>query len=63
MEVTMGLLDKIKGMLGQHKDQAKGAVEKAGDTVDDKTGGKYSSQVDTAQAKADDFIDKTKDEA
>ena len=59
----MGLMDKIKGMLGQHSDQAKGAVEKAGDTVDDKTGGKYSSQVDTAQDKAEDFIDKTKDGA
>jgi len=59
----MGWLDKIKGMLGQQKDQAKGAVEKAGDAVDDKTGGKYSSQVDTPQAKADDFIDKTKDQA
>jgi hypothetical protein len=62
MEVTMGLLDKIKGMLGQHEDQAKGAVEKTGDAVDDKTGGKYSSQVDTAQAKADEFIDKTNDQ-
>ena len=59
----MGLMDKIKGMLGQHSEEAKGAVEKAGDAVDDKTGDKYSSQVDTAQDKAEDFIDKTKDEA
>jgi uncharacterized protein YjbJ (UPF0337 family) len=59
----MGLMDKIKSMLGQHSAEAKGAVEKAGDAVDDKTGGKYSSQVDTAQDKAEDFIDKTKDEA
>jgi uncharacterized protein YjbJ (UPF0337 family) len=59
----MGLMDKIKGMLGQHSEEAKGAVEKAGDAVDDKTGGKYSSQVDTAQDKAEDLIDKTKDEA
>ena len=59
----MGLMDKIKSMLGQHSDEAKGAVEKAGDAVDDKTSGKYSSQVDTAQDKAEDLIDKTKDEA
>ena len=59
----MGLMDKIKGMLGQHSEEAKGAVEKAGDAVDDKTGGKYSSQVDTAQDKAEDLIDKTKDGA
>ena len=54
----MGFLDKAKDMLGQHKDQAKDAVEKAGDMVDDKTGGKYAGQVDTAQAKAEEFLDK-----
>ena len=59
----MGFMDKIKGMFGKHGDQAKQAVEKAGDAVDQKTGGKYSSQVDTAQEKADEFIDKTKDQS
>lgn len=54
----MGLMDKVKGLLGQHPDQAKSAVEKSGDAVDEKTGDRYSSQVDTAQAKADEYIDK-----
>jgi hypothetical protein len=58
----MGFMDKVKGMLGGHTDQAKGAVEKGGDIVDQKTGGKYEKQVDTGQAKADEFIDKAKGE-
>lgn len=59
----MGLLDRAKSMLGQNKDAAKSAVDKVGDAVDDKTGGKYESQVDTAQEKATDFIDKAEGES
>ncbi len=59
----MGAFDKLKGLLGQHGDQAKGAVEKAGDLVDGKTGGKYASQVDTGQEQAENFIDKNKEGA
>jgi hypothetical protein len=54
--VLVGLLDKLKGMLSGHKDQASSAIDKAGDVVDDKTGGKYASQVDTAQEKAKDML-------
>lgn len=54
----MRLLDKAKSLLSQNKDKAKGAVDKGGDVVDDKTGGKYQGQVDTAQQKAKDYIDK-----
>jgi hypothetical protein len=56
--VEVGLLDKAKSLLSQNKDAAKGAVDKGGDIVDEKTGGKYQDKVDTAQQKADDFIDK-----
>ena len=55
----MSLLDKAKSLLGQNKGAAKGAVDKAGDVVDEKTGSKYQDKVDTAQQKADDFIDKS----
>ncbi len=58
----MGLMDKVKDMLGKHDTQAKQGVDKAGDAVDAKTDGKYASQVDTGQEKANDFIDKA-DEA
>jgi MT0933-like antitoxin protein len=56
----MSIMDKVKSLLGQHSDQAKGAVDKAGDAVDDRTGGKFTSQVDTGQEQADKFIDQAK---
>lgn len=55
----MSLLDKAKSLLSGNKDTAKGAVDKGGDIVDEKTGGKYQDKVDTAQQKADEFIDKS----
>ncbi|KOX32425.1 MULTISPECIES: antitoxin [unclassified Streptomyces] len=45
----MSVLDKLKGMLKGHEDQAGKGVDKAGDFVDGKSRGKYSGQVDTAQ--------------
>ncbi|MFF1452168.1 antitoxin [Streptomyces sp. NPDC058274] len=47
----MSMLDKLKGMLKGHPDQARQGVEKAGDAFDGRTGNKYQSQVDTAQEK------------
>ncbi|MFJ4716447.1 antitoxin [Streptomyces sp. NPDC088785] len=47
----MSVMDKLKQMLKGHEDQAGKGVDKAGDFVDGKTQGKYSSQVDTAQDK------------
>ncbi|MEU3462611.1 antitoxin [Streptomyces sp. NPDC006733] len=47
----MSMLDKIKGMLKGHEDQARQGIEKGGDFIDQKTQGKYSGQVDTAQQK------------
>ncbi|GAU69699.1 hypothetical protein SSP35_14_00330 [Streptomyces sp. NBRC 110611] len=47
----MSMLDKLKSMLKGHESQADKVIEKAGDTVDEKTQGKYRSQVDTAQDK------------
>ena len=54
----MSLLDKAKSMLFKNSDKAKDAVDKAGDMVDKKTDGKYTSQVDTAQEKAKDVLDR-----
>jgi hypothetical protein len=59
----MGLLDKAKSLFSQNKDKASSAVDKAGDLVDDKTGGKYADKVDTAQEKAKDLIEKNDDQA
>ncbi|MEU9706454.1 antitoxin [Streptomyces sp. NPDC047981] len=54
----MGIMDKLKGMMGQHSDKAKMGVEKGGDAVDQRTGGKHARQVDQAQQKAQEYIDK-----
>lgn len=45
----MGLLDDLKAAADSHEDQIEQAVDKAGDIVDQKTDGKYASQVDQAQ--------------
>ncbi len=45
----MGFLDDAEKLVGEHDKQVDEAIEKAGDLVDDKTGGKYAGQVDKAQ--------------
>ncbi|WNI26186.1 antitoxin [Streptomyces sp. ITFR-16] len=52
----MSMLDKIKGLIKGHPDQARQGVEKGGDFVDKKTGNKYSGQVDSAQQKLNDQL-------
>jgi hypothetical protein len=52
----MSIVDKVKGMLGQHGNKAEKGIDKAGDVIDEKTGGKHSDRVDTAQEKARDFV-------
>jgi hypothetical protein len=45
----MGLgdsMDKLKDMAGQHGDQVKQGLDKAGDFVDEKTGHQHSDQID-----------------
>lgn len=50
----MSMMDKIKNKLKGHEDQTGKGIDKAGDTVDDRTQGKYKDQVDTAQDKMKD---------
>jgi hypothetical protein len=59
----MGLLDKIKGLLSGNADKIKGGLDKAGDMVDDKTGGKFEDKIDMATDKAGEMIDKLDDAA
>ncbi|MFD7608469.1 antitoxin [Streptomyces mirabilis] len=47
----MSMLDKLKGLLKGHEDQARQGVEKAGDAFDAKTGNKYQGQTDSVQQK------------
>ena len=53
----MGIIDKIKGLIGGNADQVKDGVDKAGDMVDDKTGGKHSDHIDTGTEKIGEVID------
>ncbi|KOG85583.1 antitoxin [Streptomyces varsoviensis] len=50
----MSMLDKLKGLIKGHEDTARKGVDKAGDAFDQKTQGKYSGQVDSAQQKLND---------
>jgi MT0933-like antitoxin protein len=45
----MGLLDDAKKFIHKNDDKVDQAIEKAGDLVDDKTGGKYADKVDKVQ--------------
>lgn len=65
----MALFDELKGKAGDLKDKAtelaeggaeklRGAVDGVGDFVDEKTGGKYSDQVENLQESANDLLDK-----
>ncbi len=46
----MGIFDKAKDALSEHADKVEAGIERAGDFVDDKTGGKYAEHVDKGQA-------------
>lgn len=49
--------DKATDFASQNPDKLDQGVEKAGDFADDKTGGKYSDQVDKGQDFAKDKLD------
>nr|WP_205678307.1 antitoxin [Arthrobacter silviterrae] len=57
----VSIFDDIKGkaeeLIGSHGDQVKDGIEKAGDFVDDKTGGKFKDQVDGIQKAGSDYVD------
>lgn len=45
----MGFLDKAKDLLSKNADKVDTVIDKAGDLVDKKTQGKYTSTVDKVQ--------------
>lgn len=53
----MGLFDNIGDLAKQHEEQIEAAIDKAGDLVDEKTGGQHAAHVDQAQAFANDQLD------
>ena len=55
----MGFLDKVKSLVAKNADKVDTAIDKAADIVDQKTQGKYASQVDKVQDVAKKAVDKT----
>ena len=57
----MGIFDaakeKASEFAGQNPDKVDQAVEKAGDLVDERTGGKFADKVDTGQEFANNKLD------
>ncbi|AJW40516.1 antitoxin [Rhodococcus sp. 15-725-2-2b] len=47
-----GIVDKGKDLAAENSDKIDDVVEKAGDFIDNKTGGKYSDQIDKVQEAA-----------
>jgi hypothetical protein len=52
----MGIFDKAKDAMSGQQDKVDAGVEKAGDVVDEKTGDKYTEQVDQGQEMAKDKL-------
>ena len=52
----MGIFDKAKDALSEHSDKVDEGIDKGGDLVDEKTGGKYVGQVDQGQEFAKDRL-------
>jgi len=47
-----GMVDKGKDLAAENADKIDDVVEKAGDFIDNKTGGKYADKIDKAQEAA-----------
>ena len=52
----MGLFDTVKKLAEDHGDKLEGAVDKVAEVVDDKTGGKYTEQIESGADAAKGFL-------
>jgi 4-alpha-glucanotransferase len=59
----MGLLDKAKGLLGQHEEKVESALDKVAEVVDEKTGGKHTDKIEKGVDAAKGFIGDESDPA
>ena len=46
----MGIFDKAKDALAEHSAQVNAGIDRAGDFVDERTGGKHAEHIDKGQA-------------
>ncbi len=54
----MGLMDKLKGMVGGNKKQVDKGIDSAADKAQDTTGHKADAPIDTAADQAKGVVDK-----
>lgn len=57
LDDAKNLADKAQDLAGDHADKVKDGIDKAEDLADKQTGGKYTSGIDGAGAKAADYVD------
>jgi hypothetical protein len=48
--------DEAKKLAGEHPDMANKGIEEAGNVAGEKTGGRFDSQIEQGEQKAEDFL-------
>jgi hypothetical protein len=59
----MGIFDKAKDALSEHSELVDKGIDKGGDLIDEKTGGKYVGEVDKGQEFAKDELGRPENDA
>lgn len=59
----MGIFDKARDLAGRHSDQVGDGLDRAGEVVDERTGGRHSEHIDTGVDAAKDHLGLPDDEA
>lgn len=52
----MSFIDKAKDFAEKNSDKVNAAIDKAGDLIDERTGGKHAEHIDTIQEKTSEFL-------
>ena len=53
----MGILDKLKGLIGGNADKVEDGIDKAADLAKDKIGDDHADKIDSAAEKAKDVVE------
>ncbi|MFL4472621.1 antitoxin [Paeniglutamicibacter sp. MACA_103] len=56
------LKDKATELIRENSDKVGGAIDSAGDFIDEKTGGKFAEHIDKVQDGAKNFVEKNEGE-
>ena len=57
MSMFDNIKDKVQGLVDEHGDKAGQGLDKAGDFVDQRTGGQHSDQIDQGVEQAKNALD------